>query len=375
MKRILLSLAILSNAVVMLSCENDDLNNFTGNPDEVVDLKSELFESTATAYTNEQIDVLITEYFSGKSMNTAAPANLSSIFKTQFPNARDIEWEVSNDKYCVEFEIGDVDYKVLYDAKGNALLYVYDIKISTLPKAVSNAVLQKYPAYRIDDAERVLKGSVKAYLLELEKSGVRDINVVYSETGTFLYEQSYTFIPPVKEPDTGENAGNGNTGDGNTGNSDNGDGGTQLPGDSYTSEQIINLVIAFERSQTKRATPPAAVLATFRSQYANARDIEWETDDVIYNVEFDIGNIDYEAWYDANGVRLMHKEDIRTNALPQAVSSAITRDYPGFRIDDEPNKIYINSETIYEISIEKGKTELDVYYLSDGTFLKEIIDY
>ena len=150
---------------------------------------------------------------------------------------------------------------------------------------------------------------------------------------------------------------------------------TGTPGDNYTNEQIINLVVAFERSKTKHATPHAALLAIFRSQYANARDIEWETDNVIYNVEFDIGNVDYEAWYDANGVRLMHMEDIRVKALPQAVSSAITRDYPDFRIDDEPNKIYINSETIYEISIEKGNVELDVYYLFDGTFLKEIIDY
>ena len=68
-------------------------------------------------------------------------------------------------------------------------------------------------------------------------------------------------------------------------------------------------------------------------------------------------------------------EDIRTNALPQAVSSAIARGYPGYRIDDEPNKIYINSDIIYEVSVEKGKTELNVFYLSNGTFLKEIIDY
>ena len=381
MKQTLLSLAILFSAAILSSCNSEDyFNNVTinGGPNGVADLKSELLESTTTAYTDEQIDILIAEYFSGKSRNTMAPANLSSIFRAQFPNARDVEWEVSNDKYCVEFEIGDVDYKILYDAEGNALLYVYDIRTSTLPKAVSDAALQKYPAYRIDDAERVLKGSVKAYLLELEKSGVKDVNVVFSETGTFLYEQSYTFIPPA----TGGNSGSDNTSnsdnnnnidDGNTGNSDSN--GTQLSGDSYTSEQIINLVIAFEKTKTRRATPPAAVLATFRSQYSNARDIEWETDNVIYNVEFEIGNVDYEAWYDANGVRLMHMEEIRTNALPQTVSSAITRDYPGFRIDDEPNKIFINSEIIYEISIEKGKTELGVYYLPDGTFLKEIIDY
>ena len=177
-----------------------------------------------------------------------------------------------------------------------------------------------------------------------------------------------------------ENSGSDKTGIGNTEKADNGGGtnnggGTKLPVDSYTNEQVINLVVAFEKTRTVRATPPAAVLATFASQYANTRDIEWETDNVIYNVEFEIGNIDYEAWYDANGLRLMHMEDIRTNALPQAVSSAIIRDYPGFRIDDEPNRIYLNSGVIYEVSIEKGKTELDVYYLPDGTFLKEIIDY
>ena len=377
MKQKLLSLAILSGAVLLSSCENEDYFNnaaFNGSVEEFVDLKSELTESTTTAYTDEQIDILIAEYFSGIIRNTAAPANLASIFRAQFPNARDVEWEVSNEKYCVEFEIGDVDHKILYDAKGNALLYVYDIRTSSLPKAVSDAALQKYPGYRIDDAERLLKGSVKAFLLEFEKNGVRDINAVFSETGTFLNEQSYKFIPPAAtEPETVVPPSGGN----DVGNDNAGNNGSvpESPVDGYTNEQIINLVVAFEKTRTVRATPPAAVLAIFRSQYANARDIEWETDNVIYNVEFEIGNVDYEAWYDANGVRLMHMEDIRTSALPQAVSSAITRDYPGFRIDDEPNKIYINSEVIYEVSIEKGKSELDVYYLSNGTFLKEITDY
>ena len=197
MRQRLFSIVTLFSFVIISSCNSEErFNDFitNGDTDGTLNLKSEVFESTTTAYTNEQIDALIAEYFSGKSRNIAAPANLSSILKSQFPNARDIEWEVSNDIYCVEFEIGNVDHEILYDAQGNVLLYVYDIRTSGLPKVVSNAVRQKYPTYRIDDAERVLKGSVKAYLLELEKNGVRDLNVVFDETGAFLYEQSYTFF-------------------------------------------------------------------------------------------------------------------------------------------------------------------------------------
>ena len=368
MKLKLLSL-VLSGSFLLYSCNSEDAfndNNMKGVSDEYADLKSELLESTTTTYTDEQIDVLISQYFSGISRDVAAPANLAAVFRLQFPNARDIEWEMSNDIYCVEFEIGNVDHKVLYDAQGNALLYVYDVRVSDLPKVVSDAALQRYPTYRIDDAERVLKGSAKAYLLELEKNGARDINVVFSETGTFLYEQSHSYIPPMTSPDTADNH---NSGEANP------DAGNKNPEGSYTNEQIISLVEAFERAKTRRATPPAAVLAAFNSQFANVRDIEWESDNVIYNVEFEIGNVDYEAWYDANGVRLMHMKDIRTSEIPAAVNTAIARDYAGFRIDDEPNKIYINSDVIYEVSIEKGRTELDVYYLENGVFLKEIVDY
>lgn len=362
MKQFLL-LAILTGSGFLFSCSSEDQLNegilsgqYGSNG-----LKSELLETTTMAYNDNEIDALLADFFSGVSKKIVPPANLSAIFNAEFPNARDIEWEALGDIYCVEFEIGDVDHKIVYDAQGSVLLYVYDVRISALPKAVSDAALQKYPTYRIDDAERVLKGTVKAYLLELEKNGARDINVVFSQTGEFLYEQSYVFIPPaITNPNTDNNQGSGET---------------IAPDGTYTNEQIINLVVAFERAKTKRATPPAVVAAAFQSQYTNVRDVEWETDNVIYNVEFEIGNVDYEAWYDANGVRLMHMEDIRTNALPSAVSSAIARDYQGFRIDDEPNKILINADVIYEISVEKGKTELDLYYLANGTFLKEIIDY
>ena len=197
MRQRLFSIVTLFSFVIIFSCNSEErLNDFTANggPDGAVNLKSEVFESTTTEYTDEQIDALIAKYYSGKSRDIAAPANLSSLLKVQFPNARDIEWEVSNDIYCVEFEVGNVDHEILYDAQGNALLYVYDIRPSALPKAVSDAARQKYPTYRIDDAERVLKGSVKAYLIELEKNGVRDVNVVFDETGTFLHEQSYTYF-------------------------------------------------------------------------------------------------------------------------------------------------------------------------------------
>ena len=190
MKQKLLSLVLL-NSVLLCSCNSEDIlsnTNLNGDSNEYIDLKSELLESTTTEYTDEQIDILISEYFSGRSRNVAAPANLSTIFKSQFPNARDIEWEMSNDIYCVEFEIGNIDYKILYDTQGNVLLYVYDIRVSDLPKVVSDAARQKYPTYRISDAERVIKGTIKAYLLELEKNGTRDINVVISETGAFLKE-------------------------------------------------------------------------------------------------------------------------------------------------------------------------------------------
>lgn len=84
-----------------------------------------------------------------------------------------------------------------------------------------------------------------------------------------------------------------------------------------------------------QSTVPAVILNKFNSDFPNAVDVEWEIQGALYAVEFEIGwNIDHEAWYNATGEMVKHKEEIGTNELPPAVYNKIKTDFEGYTVDD-----------------------------------------
>ncbi len=145
------------------------------------------------------------------------------------------------------------------------------------------------------------------------------------------------------------------------------------PDASLTNEQIEQKLEAFRASHAVDAMPNNAVDAKFRSQFAGAYDVDWETANDVYEVEFEISKVDYKAWYDANGKLLMLQQDIAPRQLPEAVKNAVKQKYSGFRTDDA-ERFYKGTEVLYEVSVEKGEQEYKAYFKEDGTFIKDRMD-
>ncbi|WP_179351448.1 PepSY-like domain-containing protein [Winogradskyella vidalii] len=111
------------------------------------------------------------------------PTEVSTAFEAQFPNAADVEYELFNNEYIVDFEIDFVDYEALYDSEGNLIKYKYDILNSEVPEAISTTISNDYDNRPIDDAEILVIDTINYYLIEIDNTPADD-KLVFNEDGT-----------------------------------------------------------------------------------------------------------------------------------------------------------------------------------------------
>ena len=120
---------------------------------------------------------------------------------------------------------------------------------------------------------------------------------------------------------------------------------------------------------------PAPVLAAFNKEFSGAMDVEWKLKGTQYKVEFETGLLftDHDAWYDATGKLLRHKEEISTSAIPAAVQASIANEFPGHRTDDA-ERITADGAVSYTVELKGNGTEWDVVYDSNGNQLQKMAD-
>lgn len=119
------------------------------------------------------------------------PAAVQGAFKAEFANATDVEWEMQDNQYVVEFEMqDDTDYHALFDSSGKMIGQKQEIGETALPTEVVTAIQNDYPDFEVDDAEKLTKDGETYYQVELEKF-LRDKKKVYSADGELRDDISY----------------------------------------------------------------------------------------------------------------------------------------------------------------------------------------
>lgn len=113
----------------------------------------------------------------------------------------------------------------------------------------------------------------------------------------------------------------------------------------------------------------------FRTQYPEATGVAWKMKSGYYVAGFRLNNEEAEAWYTSQAVWQMTETDVTYANLPQAVRSAFeTGEYAKWEIDDIDKLESAGMETVYIIEVEQGDSEYDLYYSSDGVFIKAVLD-
>jgi hypothetical protein len=142
----------------------------------------------------------------------------------------------------------------------------------------------------------------------------------------------------------------------------------------YSNEDIAKMIRKYRASHSYDVIPSAKLATKFKADFPKASDVEWEVADSIYEVEFDIRFRDWKAYYDAEGNLLMTVEEIYRSELPAVVKNAAEAKYPKYHFEDI-DKIRRGTEVFYKIEMELRNTEIELLVRSDGTILKEKIDY
>jgi hypothetical protein len=139
----------------------------------------------STKYSDKEIAELVRNYNNSRNRDVSVDGVLMQNFRQNFPNARDIDWETNDEIYEVEFEIRDRDFRAFYDKEGNLLLYKQDIRTSELPSAVKKSATEKHPKYRIDDVDKIVKGTQTFYKMEMELRD-HDVTIYVANDGKIL---------------------------------------------------------------------------------------------------------------------------------------------------------------------------------------------
>lgn len=123
--------------------------------------------------------------FSVPAMSQAPEAVLNA-FSQMFPNATDVEWEMDEDTWEVEFEMGDdEEYEADFAPDGTWLETEKEIRTDKVPVIVLGATA-KYPGYKLKEALELSTADItQAFELTIKK-GSHEVEMLVSSTGQVL---------------------------------------------------------------------------------------------------------------------------------------------------------------------------------------------
>ncbi len=111
------------------------------------------------------------------------PNEVNLAFRTQFPNAVDVEYNKIGTQYKVDFEIDLTDYEAIFNEDGTMVKYKYDILTAEVPQTILTTIDADYGNRVIDDSEILNIGDMTYYQIELDNFPTDD-RIVFNEDGT-----------------------------------------------------------------------------------------------------------------------------------------------------------------------------------------------
>lgn len=134
---------------------------------------------------------------------------------------------------------------------------------------------------------------------------------------------------------------------------------------------IAMVFTACEDDDMRNADIPSVVLNGFTEQFSNATGVEWEKKADLYEAEFEIEKVDYEAILSSDGTIVKYKYDVSYEALPEAVQASITADYDKTNID-EIELIQISETSYYQVEFDAEPNDNKIIFEESGQVTTEI---
>lgn len=131
------------------------------------------------SYTND--------LFAQKILKSQVPSLVVNSFQQKFPKAFDIDWELKDKLYEVDFETGlrGTDHVAWFDKTGKLVKHKEEISKSNLPGKIMAKIKSEFGAYRVDDVKRITEDSKVIYTFEL-KSVTEEWKLTFDAEGNVL---------------------------------------------------------------------------------------------------------------------------------------------------------------------------------------------
>jgi hypothetical protein len=143
--------------------------------------------------------------------------------------------------------------------------------------------------------------------------------------------------------------------------------------EKYSEAEVDTLIRSYVADVSRDATPPQILLRKFMNDFPKAYDSEWEKAKDVFEVEFEIGTVDYKAYYDAAGELLMYYYEAGTSKLPAAVRDAAKKLFPKYRFE-EVKKVHKGASIFYKIEMERREHEVKIILNSSGDMVDRWIE-
>ncbi len=122
---------------------------------------------------------------------------------------------------------------------------------------------------------------------------------------------------------------------------------------------LLTVIASFftKTSLANDAVVSPAVLKSFQSSFANAKEIGWSLTKNLYKASFTLDGQFINAYYNNEGIFVAMTRNITTSQLPIALQTTIKNEYTAFWISDL-FEIANEEGTSYYITLENADTKL-----------------
>ncbi|WP_120182709.1 PepSY-like domain-containing protein [Pelobium manganitolerans] len=139
----------------------------------------------------------------------------------------------------------------------------------------------------------------------------------------------------------------------------------------FLSMLTIGLVSCSKDDDVKITETPEAVQTAFNAKFSGATQVETERDGDLYEFDFKLNGVDYEAQYKSDGNLVKFKHDLALSTIPTAIQTKINADYEGKTVD-EVEMLTIGSATYYQVEINNEPNDIKLVFNADGSLNQSV---
>ena len=108
--------------------------------------------------------------------------------------------------------------------------------------------------------------------------------------------------------------------------------------------------------------------SAFGQKYPEIKSVKWEKETADeWEAEFKKDGIKQSAIFLTNGTWLETEQALKPTDLPSSVASSIHTSFKDYKIEETEKVTRNDGSVVYEVSLEKGKYELEVLFSENGS--------